>query len=112
MPSVHPYQLSLTVFISGANKETMAFYKTYQDDLDDDNEEFAHMQDLAVDMLHLPGDDQDVEMAAEDEEEEEEPRRVVTTLELKRELQMASRNNEVCLILIMIHPVAHFAPAR
>lgn len=107
---VYSFRLSFTVFISGANAETKPFYNTYQSGLEDDNEEFAH---LTKNILHLPGDDdEDVEMAAESEEKE--PRQVVTTRELRRELQKASRENEVCLIYAYHGTPSSrsFAPAR
>lgn len=117
MPDECLFWSVLTVVATAARPETKAFYDTYQHDLEDDNAEFAHMQGLDVDVLYVPGEHGDVEMAAEDDEEEEEAEEVpvqktVSTRELVKELREASRNNEVCPAIIMICAFAHTIAAH
>lgn len=76
---------------SGAHPETKAFYDTYHGDLQDDNNEFAHMQSG------------DVVMGSNDEDgdpEAEEIKETVSTWDVRDQLRAAAQRDEVSTLKV------------
>ena len=69
--------------------ETQAFVQAYHAEMDDDNEEFAHLDKDNLSSLRLHNDE--VEVDEEDVEDENEPQEVMTANELRQQLQQAAR---------------------
>lgn len=75
------------------NPETQAFVQAYRAEMEDDNEEFAHL-DRDEMALHFIGENNLGDENDEDEEEEEPPE-VVTTVQLQEELRKVARGEKV-----------------
>ncbi|GJE84413.1 MRC1 domain-containing protein [Phanerochaete sordida] len=74
------------------NPNTQAFVQAYRADMDDDNEEFAHLERDEMSLNFIGDDNLD---DGEDEDEEQESHEVVTTVNLQDELRKVARGEKV-----------------
>lgn len=75
------------------NPATEAFVKAYQADIEDDNEEFAHLDQDEMSLTF--GDENADDGQGDDEDDEEERQEVVSAVELQEQLRRVARGEEV-----------------
>lgn len=88
------------------NPETHAFVKAYQADIEDDNEEFAHLEQEDGSLTLLGGHGEDDQRDEEDEDEE--PQEVVSAVELQEQLRRVARGEEVSLVFDTLNFDSHY----
>ena len=69
--------------------------KAYQAEIEDDNEEFAHLGQDETNLAFVNGHAADDEQAGEDDEENEPPE-MISAVELQEQLRRVARGEEVC----------------
>ena len=77
-----------------ANPETQPFVQAYQGELEDDNEEFAHLDHDEASLTFVGGNDFGDE-GEDDDDDENEPPEVVRTRDLQEELRKVARGEKV-----------------
>lgn len=74
--------------------------RAYRAEIDDDNEEFAHLDHDEMSLTFIGGNDLEVEEHDEDDDENE-PLEVVSADRLREELRKVARGEEVGLVLLL-----------
>lgn len=75
------------------NPATEAFVKAYQADIEDDNEELAHLDRDEMSLTF--GDENADDGQDDDEDDDEEPQEVVSAVKLQEQLRRVARGKEV-----------------
>lgn len=79
------------------NPETQAFVEAYRAEIEDDNEEFAHLAQDEMSLTFIGGDDEGGE---EEQDDENEPPEEVSTVDLREQLRRVARGEEVSVVVV------------